>query len=200
MARLRHHAQNFIELNTGVIIVGPEAVPLFKSYWSKLGLDQKGLAFIGVPDPEHEVLGFICPAPAAVAVGAHAGTRCWWISMECCAGVTMAAPCWISRMYQRCWSGAGDCQDEVWRDTSRINQKKRPGLTNVRTGSLLVSMWLYAMPVLGIGAVAMPAGLALLAFKGVVPVFVSVPRPWEFSCCCTLGTWAGNPRYASPRL
>lgn len=56
MARLRHHAQNFIELNTGVIIVGPEAAPLFKAYWSKLGLDQKGLAFIGVPDPGHEVL------------------------------------------------------------------------------------------------------------------------------------------------
>lgn len=41
----------FMELNTEVIVIGPEGKVAFKKYWK----DNK-LPFIGIPDPKHNVL------------------------------------------------------------------------------------------------------------------------------------------------
>lgn len=51
MAQLRQDYQNFTNLNTEVVVVGPEGKNAFKRYWGK-----NKLPFIGLPDPKHRVL------------------------------------------------------------------------------------------------------------------------------------------------
>ncbi len=51
MAQLRHEYQQFVKLDTEVIVVGPEKAEAFREYWMK-----EDLPFIGLPDPEHKVL------------------------------------------------------------------------------------------------------------------------------------------------
>lgn len=51
MAQLRHDYQRFLQLNTEIIVVGPEDAESFRRYWL-----QEALPFIGLPDPEHTVL------------------------------------------------------------------------------------------------------------------------------------------------
>jgi peroxiredoxin len=48
MAQLRRDYQNFVKLNTDIIVVGSEKAEFFKKYWLK-----EDLPFIGIPDPEH---------------------------------------------------------------------------------------------------------------------------------------------------
>lgn len=56
MAQLRRHASEFSDLNVQVVIVGPEKADAFVAYWHKAGLDAASLSFVGIPDPEHEIL------------------------------------------------------------------------------------------------------------------------------------------------
>jgi peroxiredoxin Q/BCP len=51
MAQLRRDYEKFVEQDAEVVVVGPDDANDFKKYWS-----QKGLPFIGLPDPEHRVL------------------------------------------------------------------------------------------------------------------------------------------------
>jgi peroxiredoxin Q/BCP len=51
MAQLRQDYQRFLELDTVILVVGPEGQAAFKSYWK-----QHDLPFIGLPDPTHKVL------------------------------------------------------------------------------------------------------------------------------------------------
>ena len=51
MAQLRKDYQQFVTLNTEIIVVGPEKADAFREYWAK-----EDLPFIGLPDPEHKVL------------------------------------------------------------------------------------------------------------------------------------------------
>jgi len=51
MAQLRQDYDKFVELNTEIIVAGPENADAFKNYWEK-----ENLPFIGLPDPEHLVL------------------------------------------------------------------------------------------------------------------------------------------------
>jgi peroxiredoxin Q/BCP len=51
MAQLRRDYQQFIKLNTEIIVAGPEKADAFRNYWAK-----EDLPFIGLPDPEHHVL------------------------------------------------------------------------------------------------------------------------------------------------
>ena len=51
MAQLRHDYQLFAELDTEIIVVGPEAAESFREYWK-----EEDLPFIGLPDPEHKIL------------------------------------------------------------------------------------------------------------------------------------------------
>jgi len=51
MAQLRQDYSEFIEMNTHVIVVGPEAAEAFQSYWLK-----HDLPFTGLPDPSASVL------------------------------------------------------------------------------------------------------------------------------------------------
>ncbi len=51
MAQLRQDYQQFVTLNTVIIVVGPEKAEAFRDYWEK-----ENLPFIGLPDPEHKVL------------------------------------------------------------------------------------------------------------------------------------------------
>ena len=51
MAQLRRDYEQFIALNTEIIVVGPEKADAFREYWAK-----ENLPFIGLPDPEHLVL------------------------------------------------------------------------------------------------------------------------------------------------
>ncbi len=45
---MRRDYQEFVKLNTEIIVVGSEKAEVFREYWRKAGLP-----FIGVPDPEH---------------------------------------------------------------------------------------------------------------------------------------------------
>ncbi|MDD2558755.1 MAG: redoxin domain-containing protein [Desulfuromonas sp.] len=56
MAQLRRHAQEFSALKVRVVIVGPEKTAAFAAYWNKAGLDDVALNFVGIPDPEHQIL------------------------------------------------------------------------------------------------------------------------------------------------
>ena len=51
MAQLRRDYQQFVKLNTEIIVAGPEKADAFREYWAK-----ENLPFIGLPDPEHLVL------------------------------------------------------------------------------------------------------------------------------------------------
>jgi len=51
MAQLRQDYQQFVKLNTEIIVAGPEKADAFRDYWAK-----EDLPFIGLPDPEHSVL------------------------------------------------------------------------------------------------------------------------------------------------
>ena len=48
MTQLCQDYQDFIKLNTEVIVVGSEKAELFQKYWRK-----QELPFIGLPDPDH---------------------------------------------------------------------------------------------------------------------------------------------------
>ena len=51
MAQLRQDYQHFSDLDSEVVVAGPEGAAAFKSYWQ-----EHGLPFIGLPDPSHKVL------------------------------------------------------------------------------------------------------------------------------------------------
>ena len=51
MAQLRRDYDQFVKLNTEIIVAGPEKDEAFRDYW-----DKENLPFIGLPDPEHRVL------------------------------------------------------------------------------------------------------------------------------------------------
>ena len=51
MAQLRQDYQQFVKLDTEIIVVGPEKAEAFREYW-----ERENLPFIGLPDPEHVVL------------------------------------------------------------------------------------------------------------------------------------------------
>jgi peroxiredoxin Q/BCP len=51
MAQLREDHSKFAELDSVIIILGPENARAFQSYWNK-----HDLQFIGLPDPKHKVL------------------------------------------------------------------------------------------------------------------------------------------------
>ena len=51
MAQLRQDYHRFVELETEVIVIGPEGAAQFKNYWQ-----DHQLPFVGLPDPQHSVL------------------------------------------------------------------------------------------------------------------------------------------------
>ena len=51
MAQLRRDYKKFVELDTVILVAGPDDAEDFKNYWEK-----EKLPFIGLPDPEHKVL------------------------------------------------------------------------------------------------------------------------------------------------
>ncbi len=51
MAQLRQDHKKFVQLDTEIMVIGPEQPEAFKNYW-----DKEKLPFIGLPDPEHKVL------------------------------------------------------------------------------------------------------------------------------------------------
>ena len=51
MAQLRQGYEQFVRLNTEILVVGPEDASAFRAYWHK-----ENLPFIGLPDPERVVL------------------------------------------------------------------------------------------------------------------------------------------------
>ena len=51
MAQLRDDHQKFVEMDTVIIVVGPEDAEAFQVYWT-----ENDLPFIGLPDPTHTVL------------------------------------------------------------------------------------------------------------------------------------------------
>lgn len=56
MTQLRQNSDKFLNLNVAVIIVGPEKAESFAAYWRKAGLDAVELPFVGIPDPEEQIL------------------------------------------------------------------------------------------------------------------------------------------------
>lgn len=51
MAQLRQDYAKFEQVNTTILIVGPENEQAFANYW-----ENNDLPFIGLPDPKHSVL------------------------------------------------------------------------------------------------------------------------------------------------
>lgn len=51
MTQLRQNYQEFIKLDTVVVVVGPEDATSFQKYFN-----ENQLPFIGLPDPQHSVL------------------------------------------------------------------------------------------------------------------------------------------------
>ena len=51
MAQLRQDYQEFENVNTVILVVGPENDDAFLKYWA-----ENDLPFIGLPDPKHSVL------------------------------------------------------------------------------------------------------------------------------------------------
>jgi peroxiredoxin Q/BCP len=51
MAQLRRDYEQFVSLDTEILVAGPEKAEAFREYWAK-----EKLPFIGLPDPEHRVL------------------------------------------------------------------------------------------------------------------------------------------------
>jgi len=52
MAQLRQDYESFKNLDTEVVVIGPENTKPFREYWVK-----ENLPFVGLPDPEHTVSG-----------------------------------------------------------------------------------------------------------------------------------------------
>ena len=50
MAQLRRNYQQFVQLNTEVVVIGPENAESLQRYWRTAALP-----FIGLPDPDHTV-------------------------------------------------------------------------------------------------------------------------------------------------
>ena len=51
MAQLRDDFNDFLELDTVIVVLGPEGPEQFSRYWR-----DNNLPFIGLPDPKHTVL------------------------------------------------------------------------------------------------------------------------------------------------
>lgn len=51
MSQLRQDYPKFLEKKSDVVVIGPEAAEKFKIYW-----EEHNLPFIGLPDPQHNVL------------------------------------------------------------------------------------------------------------------------------------------------
>jgi len=51
MTQLRQDYEKIAELDTMIVVVGPEGKDAFRDYWRK-----NDLPFIGLPDPQHTVL------------------------------------------------------------------------------------------------------------------------------------------------
>jgi len=51
MAQLRDDHEKFEDLDTAILVVGPENGKAFQNYWTK-----NELPYIGIPDPKHKVL------------------------------------------------------------------------------------------------------------------------------------------------
>jgi peroxiredoxin len=51
MAQLRDDHNKFDELNTVILVIGPDNAKAFQTYWTK-----NNLPFVGLPDPKHQVL------------------------------------------------------------------------------------------------------------------------------------------------
>ncbi len=51
MAQLRDDHEKFEDLDTVILVIGPENGKAFQAYWAK-----NKLPFIGIPDPKHNVL------------------------------------------------------------------------------------------------------------------------------------------------
>ncbi|NPU83495.1 MAG: redoxin domain-containing protein [Syntrophaceae bacterium] len=51
MAQLRQDYLRFVDLDTEIVVVGPEDAGSFRKYWEK-----ENLPFVGLPDPGHTVL------------------------------------------------------------------------------------------------------------------------------------------------
>ncbi len=51
MAQLRDNHNEFVELDTVILVIGPENGKAFQTYWTK-----NKLPFVGIPDPKHKVL------------------------------------------------------------------------------------------------------------------------------------------------
>jgi peroxiredoxin len=51
MAQLRQDHAEFVKRQTTILVVGPENASAFRKYWQ-----ENGLPFIGLPDPEHNIL------------------------------------------------------------------------------------------------------------------------------------------------
>jgi peroxiredoxin len=51
MAQLRQDFAEFVKRETTILVVGPENAAAFSKYW-----EENSLPFIGLPDPDHNVL------------------------------------------------------------------------------------------------------------------------------------------------
>ncbi|GAB4536086.1 MAG: hypothetical protein Fur0018_26620 [Anaerolineales bacterium] len=51
MAQLRQDYEQFQQVNTAILVIGPEDARAFEKYWT-----EHDLPFIGLPDPKHSVL------------------------------------------------------------------------------------------------------------------------------------------------
>jgi peroxiredoxin Q/BCP len=51
MAQLRQDYQEFLLIDTEIIVIGPEDADAFQKYWRA-----ENLQFVGLPDPKHRVL------------------------------------------------------------------------------------------------------------------------------------------------
>lgn len=51
MSQLRQDYSTFLEKNSDIVVIGPEAAEKFKNYWT-----EHELPFMGLPDPKHKVL------------------------------------------------------------------------------------------------------------------------------------------------
>jgi peroxiredoxin len=50
MAQLRQDYQKFVDLNTEVVVIGPEDAKSFSAWWQN-----HQIPFIGIPDPKHDI-------------------------------------------------------------------------------------------------------------------------------------------------
>jgi len=51
MSQLRQDYKKFVKKETEILVVGPEEMQSFKAFW-----DDKGLPFVGLPNPDQTVL------------------------------------------------------------------------------------------------------------------------------------------------